>query len=65
MLLDSVARAIATAPADDEPVTEQDRRRFRDGQVWFDQHGAGIPMEDVLSEFGIKPEDLPRLPEAR
>jgi hypothetical protein len=28
MLLDPVRRALATAPSDDEPVTEQDRQRF-------------------------------------
>ena len=60
MLLDPVARAVATAPADDEPVTEQDRRRFHDGQAWFRQRGGkGVPMEDVLAEFDLKPEDFP------
>jgi|SRR5271157_5013773 len=64
MLLDPVAHAVATAPADDEPVTEQDRRRFHDGQAWFAQHGGkGIPMEDVLDEFGLKPEDFPNVPD--
>ena len=41
MLLDPVARAVATAPPDDEPVTEQDRRRFHDGQAWFARRGEG------------------------
>ncbi len=60
MLLDPVARAVATAPADDEPVTDQDRRRFHAGQAWFAQRGGkGIPMEDVLAEFGLKPGDFP------
>ena len=59
MLLDPVARATATAPRDNEPVTEQDRQRFRDGQAWFGQRGKGIPMEDVLAEFGLKSEDFP------
>jgi len=64
MLLDPVARAVATAPPDDEPVTEQDRRRFQGGQAWFAQRGGkGIPMEDVLAGFGLKPEDAPRPPE--
>jgi hypothetical protein len=64
MLLDPVARAVATAPPDDEPVTEQDRRRFHAGQAWFAQRGGkGIPMEDVLVEFGLKPEDFPGMPE--
>jgi hypothetical protein len=59
MLLDPVARAVATAPPDDEPVTEQDRLRFHNGQAWFRQHGdKGIAMEDVLAEFDHKPEDF-------
>src|SRR5579871_3174387 len=61
MLLDPVARAVATAPLDDEPLTEQDRARFEAGQAWFAQRGgSGIPMEDVLAEFGLKPEDFPQ-----
>jgi len=44
----------------EEPVTDEDRRRFHEGQAWFAQHGGkGIPMEDVLAEFGMKPEDFP------
>ena len=54
MLLDPVARAVATAPPDDEPVTEQDRSRIHAGQAWFAQRGGkGMPMEDVLAEFGL------------
>ena len=64
MLLDPVARAVALAPPDDEPVTEQDRQRFHEGQAWFAQRGGkGIPMEDVLAEFGVKPEDFLHSPE--
>jgi hypothetical protein len=60
ILMDPVARAMATAPPDDEPVTDEDRRRFHDGQDWFQRHGGkGVPMEEVLSEFGLKPEDFP------
>jgi len=64
MLLDPVARAAATAPPDDEPVTEQDRQRLQEGQAWFRQRGGkGIPMEEVLAEFGLKPEDFPCRPD--
>lgn len=43
-----------------EPVTEEDRRRFHEGQAWFAERGGkGIPMEDVLAEFGLKVEDFP------
>jgi hypothetical protein len=60
MLLDPVARAVATATPDDESVTEQDRKRLHAGQAWFAQRdGKGIPMEEVLAEFGLKPEDFP------
>jgi hypothetical protein len=60
MLLDPIARAVAAAPPDDEPVTEQDRRRLYTGQSWFAQRGGkGIPMEEVLAEFGLKPADFP------
>ena len=59
-MLDPVSHALAKPPADDEPVTSEDRRRLREGQAWFAQRGGkGIPMEDVLADFGLKSEDLP------
>lgn len=63
MLLDPVARAVATAPPDDEPATGEDRRRFLEGQAWFRQRGKGVPMADVLAEFNLKPEDLGHPPD--
>jgi hypothetical protein len=53
MLLDPVARAAAAAPPDDEPVTEEDRRRIREGRG-----RKGVPMEDVLAEFGLSSKDF-------
>jgi hypothetical protein len=45
---------------DDEPVTEEDRHRFQQGQAWFTQRGGeGIPMGDVLASFGLKLDDFP------
>ena len=45
---------------EDEPVTDEDRRRFHEGQAWFAQRGGqGIPMEDVLAEFRLKNADFP------
>jgi hypothetical protein len=44
---------------DTEPVTDEDRRRYQQGHAWFAEHGHGIPMEDVLAEFGLKPDDFP------
>lgn len=60
MLHDPITRAVATAAPDDEPVTEQDRGRLHTGDAWFAQRGGkGIPMEEVLAEFGLKPADFP------
>ncbi len=64
LLLDPVTYAVATAPRDEEPVTDEDRRRFHEGQAWFRQRGGkGIPMDDVLAEFGVKTEDLSHSPD--
>lgn len=58
-MLDPVAAAVAAAPSDDEPVTDEDRRRIREGEAWLEEHGGkGIPMDDVLAEFGVHSEDL-------
>jgi hypothetical protein len=53
VMADPVARALAAAPADDEPVTEEERRRFHEGQTWFaSRDGEGIPMEEVIAGLG-------------
>jgi hypothetical protein len=60
-ILDPVGRALANAPIDDEPVTDEDRRRFQEGQGRFSERGAkGVAIEDVLAEFDLKPEDFRR-----
>jgi hypothetical protein len=39
---------------------EADARRLEQGRIWLKQHGGrGIPMEEVLAEFGLKPSDFP------
>ncbi len=59
--LTTVGRLLeAIVHAEPEAVTDEDRRRFNEGKAWFAGHGGkGIPMEDVLAEFGLKPEDFP------
>ena len=60
-MLDPVARAVANAEADDEPVTDEDRHRVRDGEAWFvERGGKGVPMEEVLAEFGLTSDLKPR-----
>lgn len=40
MLLDRIARAAILSPPDDERVTDEDRRRFEEGQAWFAERGG-------------------------
>jgi hypothetical protein len=48
------------ALVDDEPITEEDRVRFREGRARLVHgKGASTTMEDVLAEFGLKPEHFP------
>ena len=52
--------AMLDTSSDDEPITDEDRRCVREGRAWFAQRGGkGIPMEEVLSDFGLKAEDFP------
>ena len=58
-MLDPVARAIATAPIDDEPVTEEERQAVARSEAWFEERaGKGIPMEEVLADFGLTKDDF-------
>jgi hypothetical protein len=56
LLLDPMARA--TAPPDNERITELDRRRILEGKAALARGDQGIPMEDVLAEFGTTIEDF-------
>lgn len=43
-------------PLDDEPVTQEDRRRIEESEGYFEERGGkGIPMKDVLTEYGMTP----------
>ncbi|HTB94010.1 MAG TPA: hypothetical protein VK728_14350 [Candidatus Sulfotelmatobacter sp.] len=56
-LLDPVSRAIANAPVDEEPESEQERRDVAESKAWFERRGGqGISNEEVLAEFGAAPD---------
>ena len=58
-MLDPVSRAIANAPVDDEPESEQERQAVAESKAWFEQHaGQGISHEEVLADFGLTPNDF-------
>jgi hypothetical protein len=58
-MLDPVARAVANAPIDDEPVTEEDRQTVARSEAWFEERGGeGLPMKEVMAEFGLTMEHV-------
>ena len=56
-MLDPVSRAIANAPVDDEPVTEEEKRALDKARQWL-KHNPPIPHEQVLAEVGITQEEI-------
>ena len=59
MMLDPVSRSLATAPVDEEPLTEEEEQALNASKEWF-KHNQGIPHEEILAEFGLKSDDLSR-----
>jgi hypothetical protein len=63
MLLDPVSRALATAPYDDEELSDAGRRAIDESIEWF-KHNKGIPHEEVLADFGLTMEDFDKMGDA-
>ena len=57
---DPVARSLANAPIDDEPISEEEIRAVQASREWLKAH-APIPHEEVLAEFGLTLEDFERM----
>jgi hypothetical protein len=60
IILDPLARRLASAPYDDEPVSREEAREVEASQVSL-ARGEGIPNEKVLAEFGLSVEDFERM----
>jgi hypothetical protein len=63
-LLDPVARAIANAPIDDEPLSAADEKALAEADGWS-KHNKGIPHDQVLAELGITQEEIERFREPK
>jgi hypothetical protein len=64
MIMDPVSRAIATAPVEEEELTDEMRQALDRSEAWFEERGGrGIPMEEVLADFGLTLDDFPLDPE--
>lgn len=59
-MLDPVSIALANAPIDDEPVSEEEARDIAAARASL-ARGEGIPHEEVLREFGLSPDDFERM----
>lgn len=57
---DPVARSLASAPVDDEPISEEESRAVEASREWLKDH-APIPHEEVLAGFGLTLEDFARM----
>jgi hypothetical protein len=60
IMLDPVARSLASAPYEDEPISEEENRAVAASKAWLENNKA-IPHEDVLADFGLSLEDFERM----
>jgi hypothetical protein len=60
IILDPVARSLANAPFEDEPISEEETLAVAASKTWL-QNNKPIPHEDVLSEIGLSAEDFERM----
>ncbi|MEO8097557.1 MAG: hypothetical protein ABI811_07625 [Acidobacteriota bacterium] len=56
-MLDPLARALANAEIDDEPVTDDDRQSIEASREWF-KHNKGSSIEEVAAELGFTMEEV-------
>ena len=43
----------------DGELTEETRQRLLESKAYFDNGGQGVPMEEVLADFGLTMADFP------
>jgi hypothetical protein len=56
-LLDPVARAIANAPIDDEPISPEEEKSLAQASEWS-KHNKATTHEEFLAELGITPKEI-------
>jgi len=61
-MLSPLDRKLALAPIDDEPLTREDADAIRVAIASLEKNG-GVPIEDVLSEFGLTMDDFHKMAE--
>ena len=65
-LLETMVPALASAsteiPWEDEEISPKEQAALAEAREWLD-HNEGIPMEEVLADFGLTMADLERMSE--
>src|SRR5215471_2215144 len=61
-MLSPLERKLAVVPIDDEPLTPEDLAAIQAGIDSLEKNG-GVPMEDVLADFGLTMDDFRRMGE--
>jgi hypothetical protein len=56
-MLDPVSRALANAPIDDEPITEEEERAVAEARQSL-QNNRGIPLEEAVAQLGLTMEEV-------
>jgi len=59
-MLDPVSVALANAPFEDEPVSEEEARDVAEARAAY-ARGEVVSNEEVLAEFGLTTEDFERM----
>jgi hypothetical protein len=60
VMIDPAAPGLRNAPLEDEEISEGEAEGIRRSEEWFrDNGGKGIPMEEVMAEFGLSLKDFP------
>ena len=57
LLLDSVDRALATAPVEDEEISQEEEEAVARSKEWL-KHNEGIPFELVATDLGLTMEQI-------
>jgi hypothetical protein len=60
IILDPVARSLAKAPFEDEPISDDETLAVANSKTWL-KNNEPIPHEDVLAELGLSAEDFERM----
>jgi hypothetical protein len=60
IMVDPVARRLASIPYEDEPISEEEERAVAASKEWL-KHNEPIPNEEVLAEYGLTSEDFERM----